>query len=55
MKYERCEHVGAKCPCIKCDKDCCKNYEDDEHNAIDTDILCEKARKYCESGREGSV
>ena len=52
MKYESCDHYDGKCPCYSCDNNCCGNYSDEEGNAIDTDILCKKAKKYCESGRK---
>ena len=52
MKYKSCDHYDGKCPCYSCDNNCCGNYSDEEGNAIDTDILCKKAKKYCESGRK---
>lgn len=51
-KYKHCFHYSGECPCLDCDKDCCSNYHDSEGNTIDTDLLCAKAKEYCESGRD---
>lgn len=52
MKFKRCEHYAGECPCMTCEMDCCVLYADKEGNAIDTDVLCEQAKAYCESGRD---
>lgn len=56
-KFLHCGHYGEKCPCRECDMytdmfDCPLSCQ--HHGllyAVDTERLCDKARKYCESNR----
>ncbi len=57
MKFKKCDHYDGKCPCLKCPEEpICIGCHDPEINkagfAVETENMCEKARKYCESGRE---
>ena len=54
-KYKQCGHYSGECPCIDCGKECCTNYCDSDGNTVDTDILCAKAKAYCESGRSDNA
>ncbi|MEG0471357.1 MAG: hypothetical protein RR588_03390 [Solibacillus sp.] len=57
-KFLRCGHYNETCPCLECDKyadvfDCpisCQQLG--IRYAVDTEKLCDKAKKYCESNRD---
>ena len=42
----KCYSYGSKCPCTRCDKECCIQQSDVD--GTDTEKLCEKAKEYCE-------
>lgn len=57
-KYVRCGHYegDTQCPCVECESlECtgCLELPEDSPYAVDTDMLCAKARQYCNSGRTG--
>nr|DAJ38255.1 MAG TPA: hypothetical protein [Caudoviricetes sp.] len=52
MLFEECGHYSGECPCLTCKKECSACQVAPNGYAVDTDRLCEKAKAYCESGRE---
>ncbi len=57
MKFQKCNHYDGKCPCLKCENTgvCMACNDTEVHKAgfaVETENLCEAARKYCESGRK---
>ena len=53
MLFEECGHYSGECPCLTCKKkECSACQVAPDGYAVDTDRLCEKAKAYCESGRE---
>lgn len=58
-KYVRCGHylVEPICPCMECESIACRGCMDvpkDAPYTVDTDRLCDLARRYCERGRTGA-
>jgi hypothetical protein len=52
MLFEECGHYQRECPCLTCKKECAGCLVALDGYVVDTDRLCEKAKAYCESGRE---
>lgn len=52
MLFDECGHYSGKCPCLTCKKECSACLVVPDGYAVDTDRLCNKAREYCERGRE---
>ena len=52
MKYKTCGYYNGQCPCFSCNEPCACIFHRDPDYVVDTDKLCDKAKKYCESGRE---
>lgn len=58
-KYIRCGHYvnDEICPCMECVSLSCRGcleLTEDSPFAVDTDKLCDAARRYCERGRTGA-
>lgn len=51
-KYQYCSHFDGRCPCLNCKIRCGYRCLDETEIAVDTDKLCERAKKYCESRRD---
>lgn len=51
-KYKHCSHYEGCCPCLDCKIPCSYSCVRETEIAVDTDKLCDKAKRYCESGRE---
>ncbi len=52
MLFERCNSYGGACPCLHCNKvfECsCGSDNTPAGYAVDTDLLCERAKAYCEA------
>ncbi len=58
-KFKECGHYAGACPCLHCrtfGHPCggCMDTRSDTH-IVDTAELCERAREYCESGRDADA
>lgn len=51
-KFDKCGHIDGRCPCLDCWTRCGYRCTDETEIAVDTSKLCERARKYCESGMD---
>lgn len=51
-KFDKCGHYSDRCPCLDCRINCGYWCFNETECAVDTDKLCEKAKQYCESGRD---
>lgn len=47
--FIKCNHDEGACPCLVCAENCCAENYDKEKDQIDTDVLCKRAKEYCEA------
>lgn len=52
MLFKECGHYSGEFPCLTCNEECAACQVAPDGYAVDTDRLCNRAREYCESGRE---